>query len=467
MLTLGIDLGTSFVKVCIYDAEKSTVITSIQYPNKEMQIISKKQGLAEQSPELWWESSVCAIKKAHRSKLYHPQDIQAIGIAYQMLGLEIVNKKQKVLRNSIIWCDSRASSYGTKAFDAIGSEYCTHSLLNSPGNFISMRLTGLASTTVSVLSEAVIYDFKKNKISSELLHYFDFDESLFPVIKEVFSNHGNLDDTIAESLHLQPGIPVTYMAGDQLNNALALDVFEQGGVAATGGTSGVIYGISNTPTVDKSTRFNSFAHVNHSEKDPHYGVLLCIKGAGIINKWIRDINRGSNSYEERYREIEDISPGSEGLRFFTVGNRAERMCKNKTPLGGNQNPGYSRQTEAHIYRVGQEAIAYLFRYGLDILRENGIYPSIVKAGNSNFFLSDVFTGTLASATSTTLEIFEPEGSRGAVIGAAIGAGVYENEKEVFSKSKPLKTIYSLHSKQMAELYNDWKYDLENLFFKVK
>ena len=136
-------------------------------------------------------------------------------------------------------------------------------------------------------------------------------------------------------------------------------------------------------------------------------------------------------------------------------------------MGGNQNPGYSRQTEAHIYRVGQEAIAYLFRYGLDILRENGIYPSIVKAGNSNFFLSDVFTGTLASATSTTLEIFEPEGSRGAVIGAAIGAGVYENEKEVFSKSKPLKTIYSLHSKQMAELYNDWKYDLENLFFKVK
>src|SRR5438046_838515 len=139
-MLLGIDVGTSSIKVSVVDSSTRQCIASTQYPNGESCIESLQPGWAEQSPEMWWQHTLQAIKKLHASNLYDPKQIAAIGIAYQMHGLVLVDKDQKVLRDSIIWCDSRAVEYGEKAFKNIGEENCLSCLLNSPGNFTAAKL---------------------------------------------------------------------------------------------------------------------------------------------------------------------------------------------------------------------------------------------------------------------------------------------------------------------------------------
>src|SRR5687767_955415 len=310
MLLLGIDVGTSSIKVSVVDAQTQRCLVSAQYPENESPIISPQPGWAEQSTEMWWEHVQQAILKAHARQHYDPANIGAIGISYQMHGLVTVDENQQVLRNSIIWCDSRAVEIGDKAFKAIGRKTALNHLLNSPGNFtasklawvkeeepatykkavkimlpgdfIAMKMTGEITTSISALSEGIFWDFKKDRISKDVMEHYDFDGDLIPAVQNVFSDHGRLKESVAASLSLKAGIPVTYKAGDQPNNALSLNVLEPGEVAATAGTSGVIYGVSDQLTFDPQSRVNSFAHVNHTSKENRIGVLLCINGTGIL-----------------------------------------------------------------------------------------------------------------------------------------------------------------------------------------
>ncbi|HLZ86869.1 MAG TPA: FGGY family carbohydrate kinase, partial [Puia sp.] len=346
MLLLGIDLGTSSIKVAVTDAATHRVLASAQYPDTEAVIISKQPGWAEQSPDTWWEYVQAAIRRVHASGLYDPLDIAAIGIAYQMHGLVLVDKEQRVLRDSIIWCDSRAVPYGDRAFSAIGEERSLERLLNSPGNFtaaklawvkelepavyeridkfllpgdfIALRLTGEATTSISALSEGIFWDFAADELSSDVFRVFGFDKRLVPEIRPLFGAHGGVKADVAASLGLKKGIPVTYKAGDQPNNALSLNVLEPGEVAATAGTSGVIYGVSDALTYDPGSRVNSFAHVNYSPAARRVGVLLCINGTGILNRWVRDLARGE--YEELNAAASLVAPGAAGLTVLPFGN---------------------------------------------------------------------------------------------------------------------------------------------------
>src|SRR5690349_15850327 len=335
MLLLGIDVGTSSIKVSVVDAQTQQCKASAQYPETESPILSPQPGWAEQSPEMWWDHVQQAIQKAHASNTYDPADIGAIGISYQMHGLVMVDENQQALRNSIIWCDSRAVEIGEKAFKAIGKKTCLSHLLNSPGNFtasklawvketepaiykkavkimlpgdfIAMKMTGEITTSISALSEGIFWDFKKDRISKDVMEHFDFDSDLIPAVQDVFSDHGRLKDTIAASLGLSAGIPVTYKAGDQPNNALSLNVLEPGEVAATAGTSGVVYGVNDTLARDEQSRVNTFAHVNHSEAKKRLGVLLCINGTGILNSWLRK-NVASNLDYVQMNEVAMKAP---------------------------------------------------------------------------------------------------------------------------------------------------------------
>jgi xylulokinase len=422
MLLLGIDLGTSSIKVSVVDADTQQCIASAQYPETETTISSPKPGWAEQSPETWWEHVQAAILKAHATKQYDPKEIGAIGIAYQMHGLVLVDKDQQVLRDSIIWCDSRAVALGNKAFQAIGERRCLSCLLNSPGNFtasklawvkenepalyaktdkfmlpgdfIAMKLSGQITTTVSALSEGIFWDFPNHTLSDEVFEYYGLDRSFVPQIKKVFEDHGALKANVAAQLSLKPGIPVAYKAGDQLNNALSLNVLQPGEVAATAGTSGVIYSVSDSLAYDKQSRVNTFAHVNHTKDQKRLGVLLCINGTGIMNSWIRAMAGGQLSYAEMNNAARAVAAGSDGLSILPFGNGAERMLGNATVQAHIHKIDLNKHTSAHIFRATQEGIAFSFRYGLDIMRENGLNPSVIRAGEANLFLSDVFRGSI-------------------------------------------------------------------------
>ena len=488
MLLLGIDIGTSFIKVSVVDAVSQQCIATAQYPDTENPISSLQPGWAEQSPEMWWEQTVAAIRKLNNSKAFDPKDIAAIGISYQMHGLVVVDKDQKVLRDSIIWCDSRAVEIGENAFKAIGEDICSSCLLNSPGNFtasklgwvknnepevykqidkimlpgdfIAMKLTGQITTSASALSEGILYDFKKDNISSDVMNYFGFDDSLIPGVKLIFSSHGNLLKSIAADLSLKEGTPVTYKAGDQPNNALSLNVLKPGEVAATAGTSGVIYAVTDQLFSDKYSRVNAFAHVNHTDKVRRLGVLLCINGTGIMNSWAKKMCGDGLTYKEMDAMRANIPIGSDGLFVLPFGNGAERMLQNKIVGAHIENIDLNKHTKAHIFRAVQEGMAFAFRYGLDIMRENNLHPTIIRAGKSNLFLSDVFVQSFVDTTGVPVELFSNDGSIGAALGAGVGAGIYKNFEEAFSNFKLVKKVEPTNTNLYEDLYANWKKLLE-------
>lgn len=488
MLLLGIDIGTSFIKVSVVDATSQKCVASAQYPDTENSITSLQPGWAEQSPEMWWNQTVQAIRILNTSKKINPKDITAIGISYQMHGLVVVDKNQNVLRDSIIWCDSRAVATGENAFNAIGEEICSSCLLNSPGNFtasklgwvktnepevynkinkimlpgdfIAMKLTGQVTTSASALSEGILYDFKKDSISSDVMNYFGFENSLIPGVQDLFSAHGKLLPEVAQQLSLNENTTVTYKAGDQPNNALSLNVLKPGEVAATAGTSGVIYAVTDQLFSDKYSRVNAFAHVNHTVKDRRLGVLLCINGTGIMNSWIKKISGDGLSYKEMDEMCSSISPGSDGLFVLPFGNGAERMLQNKIVGAHIENIDLNKHTKAHIFHAVQEGIAFAFRYGLEIMRGNNLHPTIIRAGKSNLFLSDVFVQSFVNATGVPVELYSNDGSVGAALGAGIGAGIYKNFDDAFSQFKPLKKVEPTNTELFDELYIKWKNLLE-------
>lgn len=475
------------MKVSVVDKETGLIIGSDFYPKEEAPIKASRPGWAEQNPEDWWSYLKIAMRGALEKANVSGKDVKAIGISYQMHGLVIVDKKLQVLRPSLIWCDSRAVTYGDLAFKNIGEKFCLSHLLNSPGNFtasklawvkeyepeifksiykimlpgdyIAMRLTGSPVTTVSGLSEGVFWDFQENKVSDELMSYYGFDNSLIPEIRPTFGLQGEVMASVASELCLKKGTPVTYRAGDQPNNALSLNVLNPGEIASTGGTSGVVYGVNDKVNYDPYSRVNTFAHVNHDVKDPRLGVLLCINGVGILNSWIkRNVASECTSYPALNDLAATVPIGCRGLSVLPFGNGAERMLRNRQVDCSIHGLNFNIHTKAHVARAAQEGIVYSFKYGMDIMNEMGIDIRIIRAGKANMFLSPIFCEALACVTGSVIELYDTNGAAGAAKGAGIGAGIYKTPEEAFSSLKKVEVIEpdGLKANEYCGAYDVWK-----------
>ncbi|MDR2389805.1 MAG: carbohydrate kinase [Tannerellaceae bacterium] len=487
MYLLGCDIGSSSVKASIVNSENGRIEASEFYPAEEAPIRALQPGWAEQDPNDWWEYLRIAVGSAVRKAGIRGEDVRAIGISYQMHGLTLVDKQLKTLRPAIIWCDSRAVTCGEQAFEALGKDYCLSHLLNTPGNFtaaklawvkeneprlfdsvykfllpgdfIAMRMTGETLTTVSGLSEGIFWDFKENHLSHEVMNHFGFPEELVPGICPTFGRQGELTASAASALGLSKGTPVTYRAGDQPNNALSLNVFNPGEIAATAGTSGVVYGVNGSVTCDPLSRVNTFAHVNHSDKQTRLGVLLCINGAGILNSWVkRNLAPMGGSYEALNRLAATVPIGSEGVTILPFGNGTERMLENREADCSVYGINFNLHDGRHLARAAQEGIVCAFRYGMDILKEMGMDIRLVRAGHANMFLSPVFRETLAGTTGAVIELYDTNGAAGAALGAGLGAGIYASPAEAFASLRKIEAIEADTSQADAydRMYARWK-----------
>ncbi|MBR0046344.1 MAG: carbohydrate kinase [Bacteroidaceae bacterium] len=470
MLLLGYDIGTSSVKAALVDAQTGQTVASAQYPDAEAPIIAKQAGWAEQEPEMWWDELKQATARVAAKAGGSLADVKAIGISYQMHGLVCVDKEGTPLRPSIIWCDGRAVPYGNKAFDAIGGEKCLQHLLNSPGNFtaaklawvkenepelfakidkimlpgdyIAMRLSGgKKQTTVSGLSEGMFWDFQNNEVSKDVMDFYGFSNNLIADIVPTFSVQSTVCAAVAEELGIPAGTPISYRGGDQPNNALSLNVMKPGEIAATGGTSGVVYGVLGEVNYDKLSRVNTFAHVNHGENgQTRLGVLLCINGTGIMNAWMRrTVAPEGISYPEMNDLAETVPVGCEGLSVIPFGNGAERVLQNENVGASIHGINFNIHKKAHLVRAAHEGIAFSFAYGMDIMKQMGMEVKTIKAAHANMFLNSTFRKTLATITGAAIELYETDGSVGAAYGAGIGAGIYKDSDEAFKTLKHLGT----------------------------
>lgn len=490
MYLLGYDIGSSSIKAALVDAQTGQQLAVTQSPATELEMLAVHPGWAEQHPETWWANVCLATQQLLQSTGVDPTQIKGIGIAYQMHGLVLVDENQEVIRPSIIWCDSRAVTIGDQAAEDIGREKCLQHLLNSPGNFtasklkwvkdhepalyerihkimlpgdyIAMRLTGEIRTTASGLSEGILWDFQENAPAALVLDYYGFDKNLLPELVGTFSLQGEVTNAAAQATGLASGTPVNYRAGDQPNNALSLNVLEAGEVAATGGTSGVVYGVVDQPLYDPASRVNGFAHVNHTPEAPRIGILLCINGSGIQYSWVKQQMAAQGmSYPEMEKQAEVIPPGADGLRILPFGNGAERMLGNKAPGAKINNLQFNRHHRAHFYRAALEGIAFSFVYGMGILQEMGLNLQVMRAGNDNLFQSAIFSGTISNLLGSRIEVLETTGAIGAAKAAGVAAGIYSSIREAMIGNQ-LVTAYepTKNNDSYQEAYQQWYSDLK-------
>ncbi|MEM6829177.1 MAG: FGGY family carbohydrate kinase [Bacteroidota bacterium] len=492
MYLLGYDIGSSSIKAALVEAGSGNTVGIAQYPEREMEIISEEVGWAEQRPELWWEHLGSATKKLLSKTSVDPKEIKGIGISYQMHGLVLLDKNGEVIRPAIIWCDSRATTYGDQAFSAIGEKKCLDHLLNAPGNFtaaklkwvkeneperydqidkimlpgdyIAFKMTGEVRTTVSGLSEGMFWDFQEDGLAHFLMDHFAFDEELVPEVVDTFSNQGVLHQEAAGFLNLPVGTPVGYRAGDQPNNALSLNVINPGEVAATGGTSGVVYGVVDQPLMDEQMRINSFAHVNHTKEDPRIGVLLCVNGAGIQYSWMKQmLSEDGTGYDELERLAASVPVNSDGLRVIPFGNGAERILQNRNLGAHVMNLQFNRHGKAHLYRAALEGIAFSFIYGIEMMKEMGVKLDRMKVGNDNLFQSEVFSSTICGVLGCEIEMMNTTGAVGAAKAAGVGVGIYPSIADAFQTMHPIKTYhYPGSQSESVEGYQKWKTDLTSI-----
>lgn len=484
---LGFDVGSSSVKASLVDSDSGVCVASAFYPEKEAPIIAVKSGWAEQDPQMWWDNAKLSLKKVMADSSVKGEDIKAIGISYQMHGLVCVDKNQNVLRPSIIWCDSRAVPYGEKAFENIGPKECLGHLLNSPGNFtasklawvkenepqlfekiykimlpgdyIAMKLSGTINTTISGLSEGMLWDFKNKKVAKFLLDYFGFDESLIADIVPTFSIQSEVSEAAANELGLKAGTPISYRAGDQPNNALSLNVFNPGEIASTAGTSGVVYGVLGEANYDIKSRVNTFAHVNYQKDMERLGVLLCINGTGILNAWMRrNVAPEGISYSDMNDMMASVPVGSDGITIIPFGNGAERVLENKEIGCSIHGVNFNKHGKAHLMRAAQEGIVFSFCYGMEVMQQMGMDIHKIHAGKANMFLSELFRNTLAGVSGAIIELYETDGSVGAAKGAGMGCGIYKDHDEAFATLKKLAVIEPDEKRRAEYLqaYSLWK-----------
>ena len=483
---LGFDVGSSSVKASLTDVDNGEIAASAFFPEHEAPIMAVKAGWAEQDPNMWWKNAKRSLQKIMAETGAKGEDILAIGISYQMHGLVCVDKQQQVLRPSIIWCDSREVTYGEDAFHNIGEDICLSKLLNSPGNFtasklawvkenepeiydkidkimlpgdyIAMKLSGEVKTTISGLSEGMMWDFAAKKPAKFLLDYFGFSEDILPEIAPTFSVQSYVSKAAADELRLKEGTPISYRAGDQPNNAVSLNVFNPGEIASTAGTSGVVYGVLGDVNYDPKSRVNTFAHANYTTDLDRLGVLLCINGTGILNAWVHRNITPDISYADMNELASQVAIGSEGVKIIPFGNGAERVLENQEVGCSIRGLNFNKHNRAHIVRASQEGIVFSFCYGMEIMQEMGMDIKKIHAGRANMFLSPIFRDTLAGVSGATIELYETDGSAGAAKAAGIGAGIYKDHDEAFSTLKKLAVIEPDESNHAAylEAYAEWK-----------
>lgn len=490
MLSIGYDLGSSSVKAVLMNTKTKKVIASASYPEREMKIDVPQENWAEQHPKEWWNNIEKVTEKLFETTTAKRDEVTAIGIAYQMHGLVTLTDAGKVVRPAIIWCDSRAVETGNEAFAKIGEEKCLKSMLNSPGNFtasklawvkknepelyktiakvmlpgdfIAYKFTNKITTTNTGLSEGILWDFKEEQLSETIINHYGFDASLFPEIVPVFANQGQISAEMAQVFGFSSKAVVSYRAGDQPNNAFSLGVLNAGEIAATGGTSGVVYGVVDQLKYDVNQRVNTFAHINHTADARKLGILLCINGTGSAYAWLRNNLAADKDYFELEKMAQEVTEGAEGLSFLPFGNGAERMLNNKIVGAQFEGLQFNKHGLNHMVRACLEGIAFSFVYGIRCMAALGLDPNVMKVGNDNMFQSKVFANTIATLTGAEIQVKETSGAVGAAIGAGFGAGAIANLETAFSEENTIKTYKGDSTKKQAleQAYNKWLSVLE-------
>lgn len=452
MNLLGVDLGTSSVKIIVMD-EAGQVTASI---SKEYGVSYPKIGWAEQNPEDWWNAAKDGIRDLLRVSNIDGATVSGIGFSGQMHGLVLLDRDGVVLRPAILWCDQRTQEECDYLNNGIGqdkiSQYTGNMALTGftapkllwvkkhekeifdkvahvllPKDYIRYKLTGVYATDVSDASGMLMLDVKERKWSREMLAILDIKEEVLPRVYESWEVTGKLTKEAAGYTGLTEETVVVGGAGDQAAGAVGAGIVENGILSVALGTSGVVFANSDNYEVDEANRLHSFCHSNG--KWHQMGVML--SAASCLKWWIEDINKDveGDAFEKLLSEAGEVPVGSRGLVFlpYLMGERTPYNNPDARGVFIGLNISSSR---GDMTRSVLEGVCFGLRDSLEILKSLKIPVEAVRVSGGGS-ASQLWRQILADVFGVKVQVVNSkEGpAYGAAILAAVGCGLYKTVDE--------------------------------------
>ncbi len=450
---LGIDLGTSSVKVVVFALDGSIRgIGTAEYP-----ILTPSVGYAEQEPEDWWRATVLAVRQA-MDKAGKP-DISGIGFCGQMHGFVLIGSDRRPLSPAIIWADQRSADLLPEIESILGPdlkkcgtapaagfliatlfwlqryqpELLERALtLLMPKDYIRLKITGEIGTDESDASATGIFDVKRRIWADDLITRLKLPRSIFPVTHESVKLVGHLRKDAAAELGLAAGIPVSAGSSDQPAQAVGNGLIDPPLGSVTIGTGGQVFVPLSQPLLDPKLRLHTFCHAPRER----WYLLGAMLSAGMALRWLRAILGSERfSYAELDRAAGEVQPGCEGLTFlpYIVGERSPIM--DARAKGGFVGLAL-RHGPGHLVRALLEGITFALRQIIETMEDCGAnLPKLVASGNGlgsplwRQMLADVIDRPLCQGRDAFAA--ERAGVGAAMIGG-IGAGIFKGYDELRS-----------------------------------
>jgi xylulokinase len=441
MKFLGIDVGTGGSRAVLIDS-KGTVMASSTV--EHIPFASPQIGWAEQDPQDWWRASSQAIRKVLKAENVKADEIAAVGLSGQMHGAVFLSESDEVLRPSIIWCDQRTEKQCLDLTREIGKEKLLELVSNPalpnftltkmlwlrenepekwrqvrsvllPKDYVRFRLTGDKATDVADASGTLMLDVKGRKWSKELLSMLGISDSLLPALYESTEITGLISSDCAAETGLIAGTPVVAGAGDNAAGAVGTGIVRVGSVSATIGTSGVIFAVTNQPSIDLKGRIHTFCHAIPDR----WHVTGVTQAAGLSFRWFRDNFASHESYDSLIKVAEEVAPGADGLLWtpYLMGERTPHIDSTvRASLIGLT----ASHTKAHIVRAILEGVAFSLRDSIEIFKELNIPIETIRLSGGGA-RSQLWRQIQADVYGQEVETIAAE--EGAAFGAALLAAV--------------------------------------------
>lgn len=435
---IGIDIGTSGTKSVLFDTEGNAVLSRTkEYPMEQPQ-----NGYAEQDPAYWWEAvqeTLTAVTAAAKDGT-----IVGVGLSGQMHSLVLLDKDNRILRPSILWCDQRTAEECREIEETVGHErliaitanpalpgftaskirwvqkhepeiyqQCAHILLAK--DYIRFLLTGAYATEVSDASGMQLLDIEKRQWSLELCDILGIDPALLPRVYESPDVTGHITEEAASRTGLPVGIPVAGGGGDNASAAIGTGVYRSGKAFTTIGTSGVVFAPTDKPVIDPKGRIHTFC----AAVPGTWHVMGVTQAAGLSLNWFRSSLAQSLSYREIDKQCAALPIGAEHLLYLPY------LMGERTPILDSDARGVffglsALHTRAHLARAVIEGVSYSLCTCLDLLRENRIDirdMALCGGGGKSPFWHQMLTDLYQ------IPVHTMQSDEGAALGAAILAGV--------------------------------------------
>jgi len=446
MSLLGIDVGTGGTRAVLINSE-GDIITSATV--EHIPFASPRTGWAEQEPRDWWRAASAAVRTVLSSEGVRPEEIGAVGLSGQMHGSVLLDARNEVLRPAIIWCDQRTETQCSALTDKVGVERLIELTCNPaltgftlpkmlwvrelepevwqrvravllPKDYVRLQLTGDKATDVADASGTLMFDVTHRKWSEEMLALAEIDESLLPRVYESPQVTGVVSAAGATATGLRAGTPVVAGAGDQAAGAVGMGIVSAGTVSATIGTSGVVFAVTDQPSLDPQGRVHTFCHAIPGR----WHVMGVTQAAGLSLRWFRDqfgagTEDGRDPYERLTDEAGKVPAGAGGALWapYLMGERTPHLDPNaRAALVGLT----ASHTRAHVIRAILEGVTFSLRDTFEIFRELNVPIKTIRLGGGGA-RSSLWRQIQADVYGRQVELVQAE--EGAAYGAALLAGV--------------------------------------------